>query len=366
VEGAALSGIYDLAVIGGGPAGTSAAITAAQLGFRALLLDAGSFPRHKVCGEFISGEAFSILESLLCSDALFANVPNVCKARIFVDDHVAALAVSPPASSVSRYELDLALWQKAIDAGVGTCERTAVRDVLQEGEFFTVITENDKVKARAVIDASGRWSKLRRVRPASGNHWIGLKGHFYEAGGSDSCDLYFFRGGYCGIQPLANGRVNAAAMVRPDVARSLAGVFSQNSELNARSRNWRAASETVSTAPLFFAAPRTNDRGMALAGDAAAFIDPFAGDGISIALHSGRMATLALSQYVRGECSLSSALEAYDRQYRELIQPALTNAARLRRLLHLPKALQVTAVSLLKFPPIARVAVQRTRVRKAG
>jgi flavin-dependent dehydrogenase len=366
VEGAALSGIYDLAVIGGGPAGISAAITAAQLGFRVLLLEAGSFPRHKVCGEFISGEAFCILESLLGSDKVFADAPRVSEARIFVDDHVAALAVSPAALSLSRYEMDLALWQKATNAGVRACQRSAVKDVVQQGEFFTIITGKDEVQARVVVDASGRWSKLRRIRPASGDHWIGLKGHFYEAGGSQSCDLYFFRGGYCGIQPLADGRVNAAAMVRPDVARTLAGVFSQNRELEARSRNWRAASETVSTAPLFFSTPRTNDRGMALAGDAAAFIDPFAGDGISIALHSGRMAALSLSQYLRGKCSLSSALESYDLQYRQLIQPALRNAARLRRLLNLPKALQVTAVSLLKFPAIARVAVQGTRVRKAG
>jgi flavin-dependent dehydrogenase len=331
-----------------------------------LLLEAGSFPRQKVCGEFVSGEAFCILESLLGSDTVFANAPRVSKARIFVDNHVAALAVSPAALSLSRCELDLALWQKAKDAGVRTCERSPVKDVLQQADSFTIITESEEVQARAVVDASGRWSKLRRVRPAGSDNWIGLKGHFCETGGSQSCDLYFFEGGYCGIQPLGNGRVNAAAMVRPDVARTLAGVFSQNCQLEARSRNWRAASEPVTTAPLFFATPRTNDGGMALAGDAAAFIDPFAGDGISIALHSGRMAALALSQYLRDESSLPSALQTYDQQYRELIQPALRNAARLRRLLHLPKPLQVTAVSLLKFPPIARVAVQRTRVRKAG
>lgn len=366
MEEPTLSDIHELVVIGGGPAGTSAAITAAQLGIRVLLLEAGSFPRHKVCGEFISGEAFCILESLLGSDTVFAHAPKVSKTRIFVDDHIAELAVSPAALSLSRCELDLILWQKAKDAGARTCERSQVKHVLQQADTFAIITENEELKARAVIDASGRWSKLRRLRPAGGDHWIGLKSHYFEANGSESCDLYFFRGGYCGIQPLGNGRVNAAAMVKAEVARTLAGVFSQNCELAARSRNWKPASEPISTAPLFFATPRTNDRGMALAGDAAAFIDPFAGDGISIALHSGRMAALALSRYVRCECLLSSALERYDRQYRELIQPALTNAARLRRLLQLPKPLQMTAVSLLKFRPIARVAVQRTRVRKAS
>jgi flavin-dependent dehydrogenase len=193
-----------------------------------------------------------------------------------------------------------------------------------------------------------------------------LKGHFYESGGPQSCDLYFFRGGYCGIQPLRDGKLNAAAMVDANVARSLREVFSQNRELELRSAKWRTASEPVSTAPLFFLPPHTSDREIALVGDAAAFIDPFAGDGISMALHSGRMAAMALAKYLRGECVLRDALAAYDQQYRELIAPGQTNAARLRRLLRLPKPLQITAVSLLRFPIVARAAVQQTRVRKAG
>ena len=53
MEGEVVNHIVDIAVIGGGPAGTSAAITAAQFGFKVVLLEAGSFPRHKVCGEFV-------------------------------------------------------------------------------------------------------------------------------------------------------------------------------------------------------------------------------------------------------------------------------------------------------------------------
>ena len=56
---------FDLAIIGGGPAGASAAITAARLGARVALLEAGEFPRHKVCGEFVSAESLDILRDLL-------------------------------------------------------------------------------------------------------------------------------------------------------------------------------------------------------------------------------------------------------------------------------------------------------------
>ena len=56
---------YDLAIIGGGPAGTSAAISAARQGARVLLLERGRFPRHKVCGEFVSAESLTLLKDLL-------------------------------------------------------------------------------------------------------------------------------------------------------------------------------------------------------------------------------------------------------------------------------------------------------------
>ena len=361
-----MSDIYDLAVIGGGPAGTSAAITAARLGFRVLLLEAGMFPRHKVCGEFVSGEAISTLGTILGSASLLEDAPRVSKARIFVDGHAADLVITPPALSLPRYQLDVALWEKALESGARTCEKTPVREIHRENEAFLILTETGQSRARAVIDASGRWSRLRRLKPVVDDNWIGLKGHFYEAEQSNFCDLYFFQGGYCGIQPLGDGRVNAAAMVKPEIARTLSEVFAQNPELETRSRGWQTASEPVSTAPLFFASPRTVDRQIALAGDAAAFIDPFAGDGISIALHSGRMAAISLSTYLRAETSLASALQSYDRQYRQLIAPALKNASRLRRLLRLPKPLQLTAVSLLNFPCIARAAVQQTRVRRAS
>ena len=57
--------LYDLIIIGGGPAGTSAAIFAARLGASVLLLERGRFPRHKVCGEFVSAESLSLLRDLL-------------------------------------------------------------------------------------------------------------------------------------------------------------------------------------------------------------------------------------------------------------------------------------------------------------
>ena len=357
--------VFDLIVVGGGPAGASTAITGARLGFKTALLEAGKLPRHKVCGEFVSGEAICLLDELLGGDQLLVSAPQISSVRIFIDEKVLELPVAPVAASVSRHDLDQALWQAAVGNGVFVYERTKAIAVRRDSNFFIVELQSAELQARAVVNASGRWSNLTCEQPAPHRRWIGMKGHYYENDSLPSCDLYFFEGGYCGVQPLSGGIVNAAAMARADIANNLQTVFSMNPDLEARSRNWRPAIDAVSTAPLIFRPAKTQDRGMILVGDAAAFMDPFAGDGISMALYSGRLAAQALSSYLGNHCSLQSAMGEYERAHRELVQPALRNAAKLRRLIHLPKLLRLTALSLLRFSPLARMAVQETRVRQA-
>jgi flavin-dependent dehydrogenase len=360
-----VSRAFDLAVIGGGPAGASAAITAARLGGNVVLLEAGKFPRHKVCGEFVSGEALALLERLLGSSEALATAPEISCARAFIDKRTIEFPVLPPAMGLSRFELDLALWRSAVNAGVEAHQQSRVLSWRPVENGFAICLEWETILARSIVDASGRWSNLRTEHYPSKQHWIGIKGHFLEKQAIGGCDLYFFNGGYCGVLPLGDGRVNAAAMVRADFARRLLEVLQRNEILAERSECWSPESDPVSTAPLVFRAPRTSERGAALCGDAAAFLDPFAGDGISMALHSGRLAAQELARYIRSECSLASALQAYDYKHRELLQPALKNGAHLRRLLHLPTSLRLAAIALFQFPRFARAAVNETRVRRA-
>jgi len=97
---------FDLAVIGGGPAGTSAAITAARSGARVLLLEAIEFPRHKVCGEFISAESLGVLADLLrdlpAGQAFLKSAPKLGRARLFLGNRRLEAPVSPAGVSISR------------------------------------------------------------------------------------------------------------------------------------------------------------------------------------------------------------------------------------------------------------------------
>jgi menaquinone-9 beta-reductase len=358
---------YDLIVAGGGPAGSACAITAARAGARVLLLEKDRLPRHKVCGEFVSHESLRLLESLLLGDPFVAH-PQITSSRIFLDHKSISLPLSLPARSISRYELDAALLKAARRAGARAEEGAVVREVDQsevgDGGLFRLKSTNESFAARALVNATGRWSQLTRQASRSDHSkWIGLKAHFREASPPDSVDLYFFSGGYCGVQKVGRDAVNAAAMVQTAAARSLDEVFAAHPELWQRSRDWEPLFPAVSTSALYFNTPQTADGHMLRAGDAAGFIDPFAGDGISLALHSGALAAEALAGFLSNEHSLARAQMNYRAAYRRRFAPAFRNAARLRMLLAAPDWIRSRLVGLVEKRPIAGMIVRGTRAR---
>ncbi len=326
-----------------------------------LLLEKDRLPRHKVCGEFVSSESLRLLASLLDENA-FAAQPEITSARIFLDHKSISLPLLPSARSIPRFELDAALLESARRSGVHAEEGVAVRSVTRDGVFH-VDTGTNNYSAKAVVNATGRWSQLTQYPVTGQTRWIGVKAHFAENAPPNSVDLYFFPGGYCGVQPVDRNAVNAAAMVRSDAAHSIDEVFAAHPELWRRSRDWEALFPAITTSPLYFRKPETEDRGMMLAGDAAGFIDPFAGDGISLALHSGTLAAESLAGFLSGKCSLADADQLYRTAYARRFAPAFRNAARLRGLLSAPAWLRSGFLGLVGTSFVANRIVRGTRAR---
>jgi flavin-dependent dehydrogenase len=151
-------------------------------------------------------------------------------------------------------------------------------------------------------------------------------------------------------------------MVRSDIARSLPEVFAQNAELRARASKWQPLMEPVSTSPLFFREPEPVENGVLMVGDAAAFVDPFIGDGISLALRSGALAGECLVPFFKSEISLAEAATQYEREYRNRLLPVFRNSSQLRRLLRLPRPLRKSVAHLLETAPaLSRLLVRMTR-----
>lgn len=349
--------MHDLIVIGGGPAGAAAAITAQRRGARVLLLERGRYPRHKVCGEFVSPEALGLLRSLLADSGILDAAPRMHRARLFLDGSTFEAAIDPAAASIARFDLDAALWHAAAGCGV-ECQQQAEADaVTRTGRQFRIATSAGERAARTVIDASGRWSKLSRAAgPTDG--WLGLKAHFAATQTQDSTDLYFFDGGYCGVQPVGAGRLNVCAMVRAGVACTLDEVFTRHPRLAEASRRWREMMAPLATSPLIFRPPTPVRGGILCAGDAAGFIDPFVGDGIALALRTGVMAAEILCQTA---FDAEGAARGYRLEYERQVAPLFRAAARVRRLLTLPQTVRRPLLPLLRIPGVAEWIVKTTR-----
>ena len=362
--------MHDLIIIGGGPAGTAAAITAARAGARVLLLERGRFPRHKVCGEFVSGESLVLLAGLLGSGhkGLLDQAIRIAHARIFLDGRMLRTAADPPAASIARLDLDVALWSSAIEAGADARQQITVHGISGTGPF-EVRTSAGEFESRSLINASGRWSNLTAPVEPTGEKWIGVKGHFLETSPEPSVDLYFFEGGYCGVQPvnLNNGhtrhaRVNACAMVRADIASSLPEVFEQHPALRERSCKWQSLSAPVSTSPLIFREPDPERSGISRAGDAATFVDPFVGDGVSLALRGGALAAESLIPFYQKRVSFNDAIQTYRHTYQERLAPVFYASSGVRRMLGLPRLVRRPMLFLLeRTPRLTRYLVKRTR-----
>ena len=357
---------HDLIIIGGGPAGTSVAISAARQGASVLLLERGRFPRHKVCGEFVSAESLSLLRDLLDLQhaALLHDAVRIPRARMFLDGRTLHASVDPPAASIARFDLDAALWHSAESAGVYARQQATVQSV-GGSRPFRIVTAGKEFEARALVNASGRWSNLNLAPAENGarsEKWLGVKAHFAEPVSEPSVDLYFFDGGYCGVQPVGAGRVNASAMVRADVASSLPEVFARHPELRERSRIWTLVSDPVSTSPLIFRHPQPERDGILMAGDAAGFVDPFVGDGISLALRSGSLAARSLKSFLAGEASLNDAVRSYSQAYKKSLLPVFRTSSKIRRMLVLPGYLRKPVLSFLESSPaITNYLVRKTR-----
>jgi menaquinone-9 beta-reductase len=364
--------IFNLAIIGGGPAGCAAAIVAARRGARVLLLERTRFPRHKVCGEFVSAESLGLLQHLLTNNLqhVLMRAPRISNSRVFLDGSMLEARIEPPAASIARFDLDASLWETCCIEGVETHAETVVKCIDGNGPF-RIVADNQMFEAQALVNASGRWSSFTspEVRAKSSKEkCIGIKAHFYESSAAPSTDLYFFDGGYCGVQPVStatNGsgiRINACAMVGADVANTISAVLCLHPALRERSRTWKPAMETVSTSPLVFHKPEPVQNTMLQVGDAAAFVDPFVGDGISLALRSGVLAAECLQAFFRQEHSLQKAAALYSEAYNERLGRIFKVSSMLRGWLRWPRPIRRPLFSLISRADfVSRQMVKLTR-----
>jgi flavin-dependent dehydrogenase len=190
--------------------------------------------------------------------------------------------------------------------------------------------------------------------------------------------MFFFPGGYCGLAPIEDGLYNACCLVHRHLTRipgcgcptdfsEWLRTLARHPALEARLRGAIQVSPTLTTAPVRSARRRPDESGALLAGDAAGFLDPFTGDGISMALHAGRLAAKTLAESLsgaNGSAVTDGAALVYRRRLRAAVQRSYAIAGFVRLLVRAPEELQEAAARAV--PWLGKRLVAATRWRDEG
>ena len=206
--------VYDVAIIGGGLAGLSAAIVLSRKGYKVLVLEKDVYPRHKVCGEYISMESKPFLEGLGLPIGAMA-LPVINKLQV-TDTRGNEVSATLPQGGfgISRYVLDDALARLAQQAGATLLTKTKVDNVQQANGGYAVTVGTHSYTAKLVC---GTWGKRSNIdvkwqRPfitgknKALNNYIGIKYHITYPWPADVIGLHNFANGYCGISQIEDGK----------------------------------------------------------------------------------------------------------------------------------------------------------------
>ena len=383
-----------MAIAGAGPAGTSAAIQLAMNGVRVLLIEEKKFPRAKLCGEFISPECLSHFKRLGVVDQMISAGGASLSETVFYSRRGNSVAVPSEwfksgtnALGLSRSEMDHKLLERAKKVGVVVLEETQAAGLLLEhgvisglrartGEVVSYYT------ALVTIDATGRAHSLtrhldqgsatqtRRTRAAL----VAFKAHLEHArvaGGA--CEIYFYPGGYGGLSGVEAGLSNLCFIVSADDVRH----YGSNPEIVLREvvmKNSRAAytlAEARTQTPWLSVSLDGFGRrklipanGLLTIGDAAAFIDPFTGSGMLMALESGQVAAEIIARYLarlRTGSPFESLADDYRAEYFKRFNSRLRIAGLLRRAAFVPGLAEAAILSFATSSLLCRKLARATR-----
>jgi flavin-dependent dehydrogenase len=335
---------YDVIIIGAGPAGSAVSALLAREGMRALLLEKSRFPREKVCGEFITPDCLNVFDRLGVSEKIFgAGAKIIDQWTLFAPD---GRGVDVPmewiadghrhAIGISRARMDLILLERARELGVDAREgfHVSPRLLRENGAIFIEGKADgetvERFSAPLVIDASGRNGVFsnqiaRRTSLLAGSRLFGCKVHLRAVEGMRGIgELFFYRDGYGGMCDVENDRTNLCFITTEATLREAKGdreklldlTMRSNPEAQRRLRNAVIDGEWVGTGPITYGRRRPLP-GVISIGDAGAFIDPFTGSGILLALRCAELAAEVIRQArSEGVRDVGAIAERYDQLHR--------------------------------------------------
>jgi len=316
--------LFDVAIVGGGPAGSSCAAFCAIAGLQSLVLDREKFPREKVCGDCLNPSCWTVLTRLELADRV-RDLPHskLCSVE-FISISGRGVTVDLPSGadgeiSVKRSLFDDLLLRRARELGANVHEQTTVTG-LSRNEYWNIETDSgDLFQARILIGADGRNSTVAHLcnllsRPA--RERVALQAHIpLPRDFGNRIVLQFLREGYSGQASVNGTQLNLCLVGTPPTISTLRKWAERQFDLPPN-QPWRTITP-LTRSPI----PSAHEN-LFFIGDAARVVEPFTGEGIYYALRSGELASNAVAKMVRGD-DRNSVLHEFGRAYAQMYRGRL-------------------------------------------
>jgi flavin-dependent dehydrogenase len=346
-----LSDQYDVAIIGGGLAGLSSAIELRLAGYEVILFEQEKYPFHKVCGEYVSLESINYLQHLGVPIREM-NVPSI-HTLVLTAPNGREFKTELPLGGfgISRYLLDDTLAQKAKRLGVVVMEESKVEQVAFN-EYFTIqfhsrLTKTPSVKAKVCCAAWGKksnidrkWNRsfLNRINKRLDN-FIAVKYHIRSGWPDGSIGLHNFQDGYCGISNIEDGLTCLCYMTTAvNLKKSNNSIDQMQHSIlmhNPHLKEIFSSSTIIKEFPITISQinfqPRTRiENHVIMMGDTAGLITPLCGNGMSIALHTGKIASRLIDLFLQGMITRSQLEKLYSSAWDQNFSRRLNKGRRLQ------------------------------------
>ena len=323
---------YDIALIGGGLAGLATSILLAKASRSVVLFEKEKYPFHKVCGEYLSLESWNFLTqlglplsqmSLPMIDTLLLTAPNgnVFKTKLPLGGF-----------GISRYYLDSALAKLAEQSGVQVLEETKIDDVAYSDNCHTIGASN-KLLSTVCCAAYGKRSnldikwkrKFLKTSKSPLDNYVGIKYHVKTNWEENVIGLHNFDNGYCGISKIEGDKYCLCYMTNAENLKKSGNNIAQLEETflykNPHLKKIFLNSEKVESFPITISQINFNkktqvENHVLMLGDSAGMITPLCGNGMSIALHTAKIAAMLIQLFLNQEISRTKMEALYKKEWK--------------------------------------------------
>jgi geranylgeranyl reductase family protein len=316
--------IFEVAIIGGGPAGSSCAAFCARAGLRTLVLEREKFPREKVCGDCLNPSCWPVLERL----GLTHRVRDLQHSRLDSVEFIAIggrnVIVDLPTGddcelSVKRSLFDDLLLKRAQEFGAHVRQARTVTALAHNENWKIETAGAENFFARILVGADGRNSTVARLcnlLPRPARERVALQAHIpLPRNFGRRVVLQFLPEGYSGQAPVNETELNLCLVGTPPTISRLRRWAEDHFETTA-DQSWRTIT------PLTRSPVPCAHENLFFIGDAARVVEPFTGEGIYYAMRSGELAANAIAKIIQGK-DRQSALREFARACAEMYRGRL-------------------------------------------